>query len=812
MGFGLQPIITMSEPGLINRLAARRRIARCRIPRAQAHPGGSQAGSPSARLSLLLLGLCFVASRVAAQAASEDALLPSSAFEDDPIGVEQPLQATRAPAAEPEAADSLYGPKPHSHRATAGQILAAVGSVRETRRAVTVELSRGLALVKLQLQLENSANSRAEAQLSLRVPRFARATGLRVCLAQRCRGGQVQPASLPSPSAAYDAALLARKTSSQEHPIALVQSGADEQGPLLILHAAPVQRDHPLVIELSYLVPAPIAGGVAWLWLPAAGMDPRVAPAELTVRSDSLVELQVDGRAATAPITLPPWSDALISGRLGAQPALSSSAVHYPCEDGRCYRLWAAAPPAAPQPLDLIVALDASPSMEGPARSRLPAALAALLAIAPSGTTVRALSFAGHTQTLIAEPEDVHHVALDRFQSLLFDLDLGSATRVEAALDAIAPWLKSKAQTRRTMLLILGDGDMTTGDARPFERARRLGLQVSAIDLSGGYAADGWTEADAALARGVALTGGVLIQAGEAARIAELSGHEQPLEAALSAVFARVAQRRIRVDGGDPTQDGWPLRAGEQRVVEGRMRASARASLTWSGHTAHSATVPRGDELSQALAVARGMHTDLTPPAFVALDAADRRHASDDFPPHSREPRRRSGACDPRGPASRIGALNLDDNPIVLAHERACARPSEATASELKPGQGMPASPLLEMLRKRIIPVARDCFRRDRAGRPDYELRALFRFELARREVISARVEGDIEPPLRACLLRAVDRLAVPFFAGTVIVSYPLRTQREALPVQIELQADLAGELDATLERAGATRSPPSLP
>ena len=120
-------------------------------------------------------------------------------------------------------------------------------------------------------------------------------------------------------------------------------------------------------------------------------------------------------------------------------------------------------------------------------------------------------------------------------------------------------------------------------------------------------------------------------------------------------------------------------------------------------------------------------------------------------------------------------------------------KPAE-TAAGL--GRGMPSDPLLEMLRNRIIPVARDCFRRDRAGRADYAVRAVFHFELAEQEVVDARVEGAIESRLRECLISAVDTLLVPRFTGIVRVSYPLRTLREALPVRLELSDVAAREVD----------------
>jgi hypothetical protein len=147
--------------------------------------------------------------------------------------------------------------------------------------------------------------------------------------------------------------------------------------------------------------------------------------------------------------------------------------------------------------------------------------------------------------------------------------------------------------------------------------------------------------------------------------------------------------------------------------------------------------------------------------------------------------------------------LSSDAAPVALAQERAiCALPPKPGATpsaeqgELAQGKGMPGSPLLSMLRQRILPVARGCFRRDRAGRADYQVRAVFEFELADREITWARVQGAIAEPLRACLLASVDSLAVPPFTGRVVVRYPLITEREPLPSQIELTPETASELD----------------
>jgi hypothetical protein len=72
-------------------------------------------------------------------------------------------------------------------------------------------------------------------------------------------------------------------------------------------------------------------------------------------------------------------------------------------------------------------------------------------------------------------------------------------------------------------------------------------------------------------------------------------------------------------------------------------------------------------------------------------------------------------------------------------------------------------------------------------------------FELADREVVAASVQGQIQDALRRCLLDAVDGLLVPRFTGRVVVRYPLVTEREPLPSQVELTASTADEVDALL-------------
>ncbi len=104
------------------------------------------------------------------------------------------------------------------------------------------------------------------------------------------------------------------------------------------------------------------------------------------------------------------------------------------------------------------------------------------------------------------------------------------------------------------------------------------------------------------------------------------------------------------------------------------------------------------------------------------------------------------------------------------------------------------------MLRQRIVPVARRCFREDRRGRPNYQTRAIFEFRLADREVVDAEVTGRLTPELRACLLSAIDALEIPRFDGTIAVRYPIYTAPELPPPTLTLDTDVADAVDALTE------------
>ena len=123
--------------------------------------------------------------------------------------------------------------------------------------------------------------------------------------------------------------------------------------------------------------------------------------------------------------------------------------------------------------------------------------------------------------------------------------------------------------------------------------------------------------------------------------------------------------------------------------------------------------------------------------------------------------------------------------------------PTESPGASLA-GRGVPAETVLGMLRQRIVPAARGCFREDRRGRADYSVRAIYAFVLRDREVEAVRVEGDVPERLRTCLEEVITRLDVPYFSGRVVVTYPLRTRAETREAPLEMTAQTQRSLDST--------------
>jgi hypothetical protein len=489
--------------------------------------------------------------------------------------------------------------------------------------------------------------------------------------------------------------------------------------------------------------------------------------------------------AADQPLEIDAWSSVEIAAtEISAGPRVEFWRTT--CGKLTCLRAYATTPREERPALDIMLALDASPSTEGAARSRMLSAISALLSQAPSGSRVRAVRFAAQALALLREAKPARDLTLNAFAQVAFEAELGAATRFEAAWQ-LSESLGFSERKGPKLLVIVGDGGLTTGPARPFETAKRKGVTVAVVNVGDHATSE-------ALQSGAHTTGGAVLEVGTEAELAARAGKLEPLEERIAAVY-QPSRGSLRIAGLPWRRE---LRAGDSVSWEGALPSASK--LLWGERGYAAAPAP---SVVAAAVAAHSSQAQLRPPVFVAVDHADLGHRSD-RPAGQDEPYRRGAACDRRGPAQRVSGLSSDAAPVQLAAERAlCAIAPTAPKTSAKDtdteGAGMPGSPLLSMLRQRILPVARGCFRRDRAGRSDYQVRAVFEFELAEREVVAARIRGTIAEPLRACLLEAVDSLAVPRFSGKVLVRYPLSTEREPLPSQIELTSLTAGEVDRIL-------------
>jgi hypothetical protein len=660
----------------------------------------------------------------------------------------------------------------------AGEVLSALGSVRESSHKVNVTLAPDAAAVDVELRFENKAKVPAEVKYRLAVPAGSTLRALEVCNAAGCRNGVADPGD--DVLGAYDASVLARGAGSAAvKPVAHAALRSDARGLAIVLRAAPIGDKSELTVRVRYRAPASMHGGVVRLTLPARGMDPQVAPAELQLNAPGLLDPRAAGQSIDSRgISLDAWSELALRAQLPSSAPVHSEAWLEDCAPNKpkdrdsatttCVSASAWAGPREAAALDLVIALDVSPSTEGPARSRLVPAVAALLAAAPAGSKVRALAFAASSQDIAADALEATAVSLQPFERAVASAELGSATRFEAVWSRAREWLGGRKKGgRRRVIAILGDGGLTRGDADAFERARAAGVEVSVINAADRSAVE-------PLRVAAFRSGGVVLDVGAEAEAAARGRDPAPLSERLAALFAPNVVPRLQLNEAGRARELGPLRAGELLRVAGPARGSV--SLVVGGRS-----------------TAARRHPDQSGSALAAVDPRDLRSGRSDWPATQTK------GCDRRGPAHRAGGISSDAAPVALAEERVCKPAPVAKVKaqgELEIGSGMPADPLLDMLRRRILPVARGCFRRDRAGRADYQKRAVFAFTLAEREIVDARIEGKIPEPLRACLLKAVDTLDVPRFSGTVVVRYPLITESMPLPEQVELQAGTAADLD----------------
>ncbi len=731
--------------------------------------------------------------RPASDADAVQQLLPEGDSEFDPIGTGDTASLRHVrPPERPTVDESHLGPAPPLAEIQSGEIVRAIAGVRIREHRIHVHLVDGLAVVDERLHFHSRARHPAEVRVHLAVPEGTSVAHLQVCrdaaagerrtesTEQRCR------TALPGSADAYDEVVRARSPGTRPPPVARARpvSGA------LQLDVAPVERGVPMFVHLRWVAPLAIRGGVARLDIPRRGNDLRAVEMQVTLSTEGLLvpTLQDAPAGAGTVVNIRPWDELQASAQVPAGGAPQIVAHRFACAptDGspQCARVFATAGPRPAERQDVVLLLDVSPSTFGPARGRTPAAIAALLRTLPPESRVRAVAFAGRAQALIEEPTapaDVPMMAMGSLGGAVVanggTTSLGAATRFDAAWAVVRPWLASARRGHPLHLVVVGDGGLTRGpDAdRALRAARQAGVRMSVLNL-------GDRPATGQLVEAARSFGGIVANVGPEADLAARGRDTRRLEEALASLFAPQV-------GGDVT-----VRVGRDSIVLPAMRAGE--SRVWQGPATGLLTAQHGRQRIRL----RRPATE-TPSWAAAIGSAVT--GQDTWTAIAREDRatvtaESAAQCDPRGPAMRAGGISSDEHPVAPAGPRACVPPPPAPVQRSL-GRGVPAETVLSMLRQRMVPASRACFRRDRAGRRDYAVRVVFHFELADGEVVLADVSGEIQPALRSCLLDTLDRLEVPRFEGTIIVRWPVHTERDVPTVTWELRGDVADAVDQAL-------------
>ena len=665
--------------------------------------------------------------------------------------------------AAPPTEDELLEPPVRVRR---GAVLEAIPGVRETEHGIAITLAHGLALVEETLRFQASGRHRAEVLYRLAIPAGARPVALSVCSDVGCRDGRLDAGF---GAAAYDDALVARRPAPSGLPVA--HAAIDASDPeRIVLRAAPVTARSALTVRLRWVASTPVHGGTARLAVPGVEGDPRLAPRRLEVSAVDLVAPSVDGAPLEGETVLDPGVPFELSALVprGADTD-RLELVTAPCARGLCMRARALGPRVSAERARLVIALDVSPSTAAEARGRTIEALRVLLGVLPAASEVTLHAFAGRS-VAIAGPSAPSAIELEPLRARLEE-DLGTSTRPDRLLDALSA---EGAIGSGTHIVVIGDGGLSEGpdDETGWARAAALGAVVSAVNLSERPCAR-------ALRARVERSGGQIIEAGREARRAASGRGEGPLAERLTALLSR-SGRPVVLAG----EARGILRDGEEVVLAGLMPARSGAPRpTLVAGEASARPVALEGPLAEGLAALLDERV-----ALVAV-------AGDDL-------RAEAGACASDGsrrsrPADVESALLGPGRArIALAHRRGCGAAEAADEAGDEPARALPPRALLDQLRRRVVPVARGCFRDDRRGRADYSTRATIHAVLSDRELSEVRVEGEISSALSSCIAGAFAGLDVPRFDGTLELRWGLYTEAEPPPPTMHLSPDLSRAVD----------------
>ncbi len=703
-----------------------------------------------------------------------------AAVDGDPFAGSDPMGDAHDPLSTGDAAaldtvrpdpdiEEVEAPVPVRH----GAVLEAIAGVREVEHRIELSLEAGLAIATETMRFSSMARHSAEVQMRLGVPEGAVLVSLHV----ESRGGARDgvPDDAHTPQGAYDDALYVRSTTPSALPVAHARVVHALGAEAIVVRAAPLLGGRPstesstlnpgeLTLVVRWAVPMPLHGGVARLAMPARGEDERTAAAAVRVTAVDLVEPRIDGvtfdREPVSILTASPFVVTALAP-ISRGPHVEATLV--PCGRGRCARLRAVGARARISGEDVIVAIDASPSTSAGARGRITDSVRVLVSLLPRTARVRLMAFAARAEDLSSGQPSEIDLARVRLST---ESQLGSATRFEALWSAIEGDVRAG-----TRIVIVGDGGLTNGaeGRAAFAAAAARGAIISAVDVAD-------RSVTRVLGEAVLRTGGNVVEAGAAADVASRGHGDEALAELLTLALADRAPGALsaRVDGH--ALDLGALSTGEEIVWQG---SASRAELSLGGERA-AARAP--DAAHAAALVALAAHVE----ALVAVD------------PHDLDST--AGACEPDGsprarPTARVSSIVGHGLRVAPAHRRSCAPVVAAPSAEART-TSLPARALRDMLRRRVIPAARGCFRDDRAGRPRHHRAVEFEITLADREIVDASVSGDIPGELASCLLRAFDGVEVPPFGGTLVVRWPVHTDAILPPPVIELGPDVARMVD----------------
>ena len=110
--------------------------------------------------------------------------------------------------------------------------------------------------------------------------------------------------------------------------------------------------------------------------------------------------------------------------------------------------------------------------------------------------------------------------------------------------------------------------------------------------------------------------------------------------------------------------------------------------------------------------------------------------------------------------------------------------------------------------RRTVRPAVRACFRRARAGRPDFEARVEVAAVFERGEPAAVRVTGG-DVALRACVETAVRTARLPALEERIVVRYPFASHTRAEPDPVPIEDDLDARLTDLFGDAAVIRLAP---